>query len=416
MSNDTKTSTNASGPVHGLLAEFDNVDALMEACTKVRDGGYKKWDAHTPFPVHGLDDAMGIRPTRFPWLILAGGIAGLGCAILLQWWTNAIDYPFRIAGKPDFSLPANIPVAFELTVLFTVLVCFFGVFALNKLPELFNPLFKSERFRRVTNDRFFVFVEAKDPSFNEGTLSSLFKAAHATAVEAIHHDACDPDRQLPKGMFGWGMVITLATLVPLVLVAKARESLSELPRIHANPPAPIVDDMDSQYKFKAQASNWFFNDGRAMRQPPPGAVAAEDVIVEDAYNTGKEGEDFVKGFPAGVVIDERTMQRGQERFGIYCTPCHGISGHGDGLVARHADALQEGTWVSPTNLHEPRVRELANGDLFNSITHGVRNMPAYGHSVDVSDRWAIIMYVRALQLSQNAPKSAVPAETLPTLQ
>lgn len=416
MSNDTKTSTNTSAPLHGLLAEFDNVDALTEACEKVRDGGYKKWDAHTPFPVHGLDGAMGIRPTRFPWIILAAGLTGLGCAILLQWWTNAFDYPFRISGKPDFSLPANIPVAFELTVLFTALTCFFGCLGLNKLPELFNPVFKSPRFRRATNDRFFVYVEAKDPSFNQGTLENLFKAAHATAVETIHHDEHTPDRQLPKGTFGWGLVATLFTLVPLVLVARARESLSELPRIHANPPAPVVDDMDSQYKFKPQAKNWFFNDGRAMRPWPTGTVAAEDVAVEDTFHTGKNGEDFVKGFPAGVVVDEHTMQRGQERFGIYCTPCHGISGHGDGLVARHADALQEGTWIAPSNLHEQRVRDLADGDIFNTITHGVRNMPAYGHSVDAADRWAIIMYVRALQLSQNAPKSAVPAETLPTLQ
>lgn len=416
MSNDTKTAHDTSAPLHGLLAEFDNVDALMDACTKVRDGGYKKWDAHTPFPVHGLDGAMGIKPTKFPWIVLAMGITGLISGLALQWYTNAFDYPFRISGKPTFSLPANIPVIFELTVLFTALTCFFGCLGLNKLPELFNPIFKSERFRRVTDDRFFVYVERKDPAFNETALTSLFKLSHALAVEPVHHDMHGRDWQLPKGMFGMGLCAMALTLIPLVLVARARESLSSLPRIHANPPAPVVDDMDSQYKHKPQSANWFFNDGRAMRQPPAGVVAEEDVAVEDSFHHGKDGNDFIKGFPAGVVVSEHTMARGQERFGIYCTPCHGISGHGDGMVARHADALQEGTWIAPTNLHEARVRELADGDIFNTITHGVRNMPGYGHSIDAADRWAIIMYVRALQLSQNAPKSAVPAETLPTLQ
>ncbi len=114
-------------------------------------------------------------------------------------------------------------------------------------------------------------------------------------------------------------------------------------------------------------------------------------------------------------MTEATMERGKERFGIYCAPCHGLSGHGDGMVSRHADKLMEGSWVTPSNFHDDRARGLAVGDIFNTISHGVRNMPAYGPQVEVADRWAIVMYVRALQMSQNAPKGAVPAEVLPTL-
>ncbi|RYF05677.1 MAG: cytochrome c [Deltaproteobacteria bacterium] len=135
------------------------------------------------------------------------------------------------------------------------------------------------------------------------------------------------------------------------------------------------------------------------------------------FYTGRQPDGNYSGdFPAQIAFDEQTMQRGHQRFEVYCTPCHGYSGRGDGMVARHADRLQEGTWVTPTSIHEARVQAQPVGELFNSITHGVRNMPAYGHLIGDADRWAIIMYVRALQRSQAADKSDIPAEILPTLQ
>jgi mono/diheme cytochrome c family protein len=416
MSNVDKKKTDSNAPMHGVLAEFDAVDPLMDACTRIRDAGIRHWDAHTPFPVHGLDGAMGVRPTKLPWLILFAGITGLSCALLMQWWMNAYDYPFRISGKPYFSLPANIPVVFELTVLFSAFAAFFGSLAMNMLPELFNPVFKSERFRRVTDDRFFIYVQRKDPAFDLAKLQTIFVGARAVGVETIQHDVRDPHARIPRGIFGVVAVLAAFTFLPLALIARARESTSELPRLHLNPPAPVPDEMDSQFKFKAQAPNWFFGDGRAMRLPPEGTVASEDVVVETAFHNGKDGNAWTTNMPAQVPLDEQTMARGQQRFGIYCAPCHGLAGHGDGMVSRRAEKLQEGTWVTPTNLHEERVRNLPVGDLFNTITHGIRNMPAYGHSIDPTDRWAIVMYVRALQLSQHAPKSAVPADVLPTLQ
>ncbi|RYF08512.1 MAG: DUF3341 domain-containing protein, partial [Deltaproteobacteria bacterium] len=203
--------------------------------------------------VHGLDDAMGVRPTKLPWLILVSGITGLCCALLMQWWMNSYDYPFHISGKPLFSLPANIPVCFELTVLFSAFAAIFGSLGMNKLPELFNPLFLNPRFRRASADRFFIYVESRDKLFDEKALSKLFAAGHALAVEGIYHDERSLSARLPKGTVGTIAVLTVLTLVPLAMIAKARETTSELPRIHL-----IPDDMDSQYKFKAQAANWFF--------------------------------------------------------------------------------------------------------------------------------------------------------------
>lgn len=443
-----------NAPIHGILAEYDAVDPLMDACVRVRDAGYTKWDAHTPFPVHGLDGAMGVKPTRLPWLVLACGLTGLSCGLLMQWWMNTVDYPFMISGKPMFSLPAFVPVTFELTVLLSGFAAFFGSLGINKLPSWFNPLFLNDRFKRATNDRFFIYIEAKDPIFDGARAERLLTETQPLHMETVHYETQGLHTRFPSGFAGIGAIVFVMSILPIALFARARESTSLLPRLHLNPPAPVKDDMDSQYKFKPQAANWFFEDGRAMRPFPDGAVADEDPVRPTPYLTGKaethaaaaatpnppelrhsapQGKanpespqpamapavptaGYLTQYPSEVPLTAATMARGEQRFNIYCSVCHGISGHGDGMVARHADALNEGTWVTPSNLHEERVRNLAVGDLYNTVTHGVRNMPGYGHLIEPMDRWAIVMYVRALQLSQHAPRTDVPRDLLPTLQ
>lgn len=167
----------------GVIAEFDNVDDVLAAAEKIRDAGYTRWDVHTPFPVHGMDHAMGIRPTILPWLVLFAGLTGMTLGLLLQWYTNAWDYPYFISGKPLISLPAWIPVTFELTILFSALTAVFGMLGLNGLPRLYNPLFNSARFRRVTNDRFYVVIDAADPIFDREKTDDFLKAQGALAVE-----------------------------------------------------------------------------------------------------------------------------------------------------------------------------------------------------------------------------------------
>jgi hypothetical protein len=168
---------------YGVLAEFDSPAGLLEAARGVREQGYTCWDCHSPFPVHGLDRAMGLRDTRLPWVVLVGGLTGLSVAMLMQWWMNAVDYRLIIGGKPFFSLPANIPVAFELTVLLSAIAAFVGMFAFNQLPQFFHPAFRSERFRRVTTDRFFVTIEARDPRFDAERTPALLQSLHPTHVE-----------------------------------------------------------------------------------------------------------------------------------------------------------------------------------------------------------------------------------------
>ena len=169
----------------GLMAEYADVNSVVEAARSVRKAGYSRWDVHTPFPIHGIDPVMGIRPTGLPWLVLLGGLFGLFGGMWLQWYTNAHDYPVLISGKPLWSLPANIPVIFECTVLCASLTAVFGMLGLNRLPTLYNPLFKSDRFRRVTNDRFFIVIDASDSKFDEPSAMKLLTESGAVAVERV---------------------------------------------------------------------------------------------------------------------------------------------------------------------------------------------------------------------------------------
>jgi hypothetical protein len=182
--------------LYGLMAEFETPGDLMAAAEKVRDAGFRWWDCHTPFPVHGLDGAMGLKRTVLPWLVFGAGATGTLVAFLLQAYTNSWNfpmwagvwvhgYPFLISGKPAMSLPAFIPVMFELTILFSALATVKLMFLFNGLPMLYHPLFKSNRFRRASNDRFFIVIEARDPKFLPKRTEEFLRTLGPTSVEAV---------------------------------------------------------------------------------------------------------------------------------------------------------------------------------------------------------------------------------------
>lgn len=169
----------------GLMAEFDNVEELLDAAEKTRDAGYTRWDSHTPFPVHHLADAMGMQDTKLPWFVLVCGLVGGVVGLSMQLWMNAIDYPLNISGKPLFSIPANIPVTFEFTILLSALGAFIGMLVANGLPQLFHPALRSERFRRVTQDRFFIIIERRDPLFDAEKTRDFLASLSKREVEAL---------------------------------------------------------------------------------------------------------------------------------------------------------------------------------------------------------------------------------------
>lgn len=204
-------------------------------------------------------------------------------------------------------------------------------------------------------------------------------------------------KDLPRWVWPLALTMTVVALIPLVLIARARMVPSPLPRIH------IIQDMDHQPKFLTQAASPLFSDRRAMRPPVAGAIERSAVLDNPELTSGRLGEQWVEVIP--VPVDEAFLRHGKERYEVFCTPCHGSSGVGDGPVSRRAEELAEGTWAIPSSLYAEQSRNLRAGQLFDTVSRGVRNMPAYGAQIGVPDRWAVVAHVRALQEGPPPPTS-----------
>jgi mono/diheme cytochrome c family protein len=232
-------------------------------------------------------------------------------------------------------------------------------------------------------------------------------------------------------------ILVACSFIPLALIARTRATHSPHTRLQ------IIPDMDQQPSFKTQSANPLFADGRAMRPPPDGTVALGQADLDPHFFRGlvparsgavgpgtpparpeaPTGTTAVTAAGASAMtpalawaetfpfpVTREVVRRGRERYDIFCAPCHGLVGGGDGIVNLRADRLQEGTWTPPANLYGDLVLQRPVGHVYNTITNGIRNMPAYGPQIPERDRWAIVAYARALQRSQHAPLEDVPEE------
>ncbi len=171
--------------IYGIGAEFPSAAAVYRAAEKIRDRGFKQWDVHSPFPIHGMDQAMGLGSSRVSALSLIGGGAGLLTAYFMIRYTS-FDYPLIVQGKPFFALEPSVPIFFELTVLFCAFATLFGMLGCNLLPRHHHPVFNWERFQRVTDDGFFIVIEAADPLFSDEATTSFLKELGGSHVTLIH--------------------------------------------------------------------------------------------------------------------------------------------------------------------------------------------------------------------------------------
>lgn len=463
--------TPRSRPV-GMLAQFDDPESLVEAGSRAYSAGYRKLDAFTPFPIPAIEEAIGIRRTILPFIVLSIGMTCCALGLLLQYYTNKVDsspifpgYAFLISGKPLFSLPANIPVTYEITVLTSAFAAFFGMWILNGLPRLANPLHRIARFRRVTNDRFFLLLEAADEKYSPSRSRQQLEEWGATAIEEVHEDLTD--REFPKLIKLAALILGFLLLVPPALVFRNSGTVSRAPRLH------VVPDMDWQDKYKPQdrapnfegSTDWkgLFADARAMRAPLAGTIAIDhlenDLEQQRGYAvsptavaggaSGNASADRLAGqfnlqdqapaaqdtaqdptaaaaaaaaaepewattFPAGMKIDRAMVERGRQRFEIYCSACHGYAGNGDGLVNQRAMALSangQAAWTTAKSLHDPAVTVQPVGRIFDTISNGRGTMGPYRSQIPQADRWAIVLYVKALQETGiPAPAPVAPAD------
>jgi hypothetical protein len=175
----------ADAKPYGLLAEFDNTTDVLHAAEKVRDAGFRKWDVYMPFPIHGMDRAMGLKNSKVGWFSFLGGVTGYTTGMLMIWWMNAVDYRLVVGGKPMFSPFSAFPPSYELTILFGAFGSILGMLFLNRLPRLHHPLLKHKRFALASHDRFFVVIETADPKYSETETRKLLEQAGSKRIEMV---------------------------------------------------------------------------------------------------------------------------------------------------------------------------------------------------------------------------------------
>jgi len=172
--------------IHGLLAEFDKPEALVEMARQARAEGFTKIEAYSPMPIHALDEALGLS-NKLPLVVLIGGLTGMCVGMGLEYWVSVLEYPVNIGGRPNFSWPAFIVPMFETTILFSALSAVFGMFIMNGLPQPYHPLFHVKRFAEATRSRFFFLIEAEDPRFELAATREFLARRKPLSIEEVPH-------------------------------------------------------------------------------------------------------------------------------------------------------------------------------------------------------------------------------------
>jgi hypothetical protein len=185
-----ETAGNTNAPAFGIAAEFHSAAELFHAAEKIRDAGYERFDVFSPFPIHGMDEAMGLKRSLLGKVVFVGGLTGFVTAVCLEFIPSSFLYPLVVAGKPVnfFTVPAFFPIMFELTILFSAFTATIGMFLMNGLPRLNHPMFNWDRFKRVSDDKFFAVIESKDPKFSEREVRDFLESVGGREITRVHGD------------------------------------------------------------------------------------------------------------------------------------------------------------------------------------------------------------------------------------
>ena len=176
---------NGAAKPYGIIAEFETAADVLHAAEKVRDAGFHRWDVFTPFPIHGMDKAMGLKNSKVGWFSFLGGVTGYTSGMVMIWWMNAYDYPILVGGKPMFSPHGAFPPSYELTILLGAFGSLFGMLFLNRLPRLHHPLLKHKRFALASHDKFFVVIETSDAKYSETETRKLLESTGSKHIEMV---------------------------------------------------------------------------------------------------------------------------------------------------------------------------------------------------------------------------------------
>ena len=364
---------------------FDTPDEIIHAAEKTSEYGFKKYDVHTPYPLHGMNKAMKLPPSKLGYVALVVGLSGALAALLLMFWMSAVDYPIIIGGKPFFSFPAYVPVMFEVTVLSaaiaTVLTMLFIFF---KLPNNAHPLHDTDYMKKVSSNKYGISIQAEDEKFNEEQVKIFLTGLGAKEITSVYYDNEEINYKhkiLEPKFIGFLLFTALLT---------SGVSYFVLNKLLYMPP---FDWMMEQDKLNPQATSTIFADGYGMREPVEGTISRGHLPY------------LFKGQPDAAEINlanplpftKTVLEMGQKKYDTFCSPCHGYHGEGDSRL--------RGQFPNPPSLHSEKIRNWKDGRIFHVITDGQNVMPSYSSQITTEERWAVVNYIRVLQRALNAKES-----------
>lgn len=368
--------------LYGISAIYNTPDEILHAAGKVSDAGYKKYDVHTPYPVHGLDNAMKTDWPILGYVAMFLGLSGAAFALLFMYWSMSIDYPNVIGGKPFFSLPAFIPVTFEVTVLAASIGTLFTMLAVVfKFPNNAHPLHDTAYMDKVSSDKYGIVIEAKDMKFDREEVVDLFKLTGSEEIIAQYYDSEILATKInifePKFVTG---------LIAMAIVTSAVTYFSLNVLMDMKP----FTWMQFQKKLSAMEPAEFYDSGFSMRTPVAGTVSRGHKPY--AYENDPEGANTYLSNP--LLATAENLEVGQKKYDTFCSPCHGYYGEGDSRL--------RGQFPTPPSLHSSTNRNSTDGRLYHIITVGQNTMPSYARQLNPTERWQVISYIRTLQRALNA--------------
>lgn len=365
---------------YAVLGVFDTPNALMKAIPQVRASKLGSVEAYTPYAIHGIEDALGLRRSPLGGMVLVMGVLGAITALGAQYWISAIDYPIITGGKGAGSWEAFIPIMFEVTVLFATFTAGLGMlFLLNKLPFFGHPVLSSRAIKGITRDRYILALEAENEAFDSAAAARALQGAGATEVEVLPAPDRSPFLTSDYILRTAGGIFTACVAAGLVMYFATK----------LFPVLAPMKYMQDQPRLNAQKASTFFKDGHGMQRPVAGTVARGHLPT--ATGTQDESAALVNPLPRTKAV----FAAGREAYKNRCEVCHGAVGDGLG-------SLTAAYGAKPANLQAQQFRDYPDGKIYWAIVNGKNAMPSHAADLTESQRWAVVHYVRALQRAQNA--------------
>ncbi len=377
-----------SKPAFSVLGLFDSSQQLMDAIPAVKARVSGRLEAYTPYPIHGIEKALGLRKSPVGGMVFIMGLIGAISAMAFELWTEGIDYPLVTGGKPLFSWQAFVPIMFEVTVLFACFTAGLGMlFLLNRLPFFRHPMLRSKSMPLITRDKFALAVEADGEALDVDAIAAALREAGAQTIEVLEQPAplglLSPDF-LMRVVLGIGLSCLVAGYLTYWGVKLFPVTI------------PMVHMLD-QPRLDPQHEDGFFKDDFGMRMPVAGTVA----LGELPFTITKQEDAAILVNP--LPRTESVLRNGRRDFNTYCSPCHGLLGNG-------VPSLTAAYGAKPANLVADQIRQLPDGEIYYVIMRGKNAMPSYAADLSEDERWSVVNYVRVLQRALNAKDSDIPKE------